>query len=74
MGQPIDAAKTAALFPLAEKLALVRAINEAGLLVAILTVLALCMVQYYPPPSASRFFLIVGSGCFGRTARRASSS
>jgi len=48
--QPIDAATTAALTPLVEKLALVRAINEAWLLIAILTVLALCMVPYAKRP------------------------
>ena len=52
IGQPIDAATTAALAPLVEKLALVRAINEAWLLIAILTVLALCMVPYAKRPIA----------------------
>ena len=41
---------TAALAPLVEKLALVRAINEAWLLIAILTVLALCLVPYVKRP------------------------
>lgn len=41
IGQPIDPAITAALTPLVEKLALVRAINEAWFLIAVLTALAL---------------------------------
>ncbi len=52
LGQPIDAATTAALAPLVEKLALVRAINEAWLMIAILTVLALCLVPYARRPVA----------------------
>ena len=46
IGQPIDPAIAAALTPLVEKLALVRAINEAWLMIAILTILALCTVPF----------------------------
>lgn len=46
MGQPIDAATTAALTPLVEKLALVHAINEAWMMLALLTVLALCTAPF----------------------------
>lgn len=53
MGQPIDAATTAALTPLIEKLALTRAINEAWLLIAMLTILALCTVPFARPGSTT---------------------
>mgnify|MGYP005988395479 CR=1 FL=1 len=46
IGQPVDDSTRAMLAPLVEKLALVRAINEAWLLIAILTVLALCLVPF----------------------------
>jgi len=46
VGQPIDAATTAALTPLVEKLALVQAINEAWMMLALLTVLALCTAPF----------------------------
>lgn len=46
IGQPIDDSTRAMLAPLVEKLALVRAINEAWLLIAVLTVLALCLVPF----------------------------
>ncbi len=46
LGQPIDAATTAALTPLIEQLALVHAINEAWMLLAVLTILALCTAPF----------------------------
>lgn len=46
IGQPMDAATTAILTPLIEELALVRAINEAWLMIAVLTALALCTVPF----------------------------
>ncbi|WP_376866633.1 DHA2 family efflux MFS transporter permease subunit [Brevundimonas staleyi] len=46
MGQPIDAGTTAVLAPMVEKLALAEAINEAWALIAILTLLALCIVPF----------------------------
>ena len=46
IGQPLDAATTAALTPMIEKLALVRAINEAWMMLALLTVLALCTAPF----------------------------
>jgi len=46
VGQPIDAAMTAALTPLVEKLALVRAINEAWFLIAVLTILAIFTLPF----------------------------
>ena len=46
IGQPIDPATIQTLTPLVEKLALVRAINEAWALIAILTLLALCTVPF----------------------------
>lgn len=54
IGQPIDAATTAALTPLIEKLALVRAINEAWLLLAVITLLALLTTPFAQRASASR--------------------
>lgn len=46
IGQPIDAATTAVLAPMVERLALVEAINDAWALIAILTLLALCIVPF----------------------------
>lgn len=45
-GQPIDAATAQILGPMVEKLALVQAINEAWLMIAILTLLALCTIPF----------------------------
>ncbi|RYG88979.1 MAG: DHA2 family efflux MFS transporter permease subunit [Alphaproteobacteria bacterium] len=44
LGQPVDATMSAALAPLIEKLALVRAINEAWMMIAVLTIMALLTV------------------------------
>lgn len=54
IGQPINAATTAVLTPLIEKLALVRAINEAWLLLAVITLLALLTTPFARRASASR--------------------
>ena len=51
IGQPIDPTISAALTPLVEKLALVRAINEAWFLIGALTILALFSLPFARPRS-----------------------
>ena len=46
VGQPIDATTAQILAPMVKKLALVQAINEAWLMIAILTLLALCTIPF----------------------------
>jgi DHA2 family multidrug resistance protein len=52
LGQPLDAVTEAELAPLVEQLALVGAINEAWLLIAALTISALCTVPFARRPLA----------------------